>query len=90
MRSASEMKKITDNVIKEQSKSSNKILEKIDEYIYEKANNGIYHCYIGVNNELWEYICDALIRQRLTMDGYTITPLYDFEEELYSYKIEWK
>ena len=90
MRSASEMKKITDNVIKEQSKSSNEILEKIDEYIYEKANNGIYHCYISCNNELWQYICDALIRQRLTMDGYIIIPLYDINGELYSYMIEWK
>lgn len=90
MRSAHEMKEITDNVIKEQSKSSNEILEKIDAYIYEKANNGIYHCYIGENNELWQYICDALIRQLLNIAGYTITPLYDFAEELYSYKIEWK
>lgn len=90
MRTASEMKEITDNVIKEQSKSSNEILEKIDEYIYEKANNGIYHCYIGGNNELWQYICDALIRQRLTMDGYIIIPLYDINGELYSYMIEWK
>lgn len=90
MRTASEMKKITDKVIKEQCKSSNETLEKIDAYIYEEANNGEYCCYISERNELFEYMCEGLIRQRLNIAGYTITPLYDIDGELYSYKIEWK
>jgi hypothetical protein len=90
MRSAPEMKEITDKVIKEQSKSSNAILEKIDAYIYEEANNGEYFCYISDRHELFEYMCEGLIRQRLNIAGYTITPLYDLKGELYSYKIEWK
>jgi hypothetical protein len=90
MRSAPEMKEITDKVIKEQSKSSNAVLEKIDAYIYEEANNGEYFCCISKRHELFEYMCEGLIRQRLNIAGYTIIPLYDINGEFCSYKIECK
>lgn len=90
MRSASEMREISNDIIRKQTEVNNEILEKIDNYIYRHAIDGIYHCYIGEKNELWDSIRNELIRQRLNIAGYTITPLYDFAEELYSYKIEWK
>lgn len=90
MRSASEMKEITDKVIIEQCKSYDEILEKIDAYIYKEANNGEYLCYISETNELFKYMCKGLIRQRLNIAGYTITPLYDIDGKLYGYRIEWQ
>lgn len=90
MRSAIEMKEITDKVIIEQCKSSKEILEKIDAYIYKEAIQGEYFCYISETNELFKYMCEGLIRQRLNIAGYTITPLYDIDGKLYGYRIEWQ
>jgi hypothetical protein len=90
MRSAFEMKEISNDVIRKQTEVHNEIIEKIDNYIYQHAIDGLYYCYIDDKNELWKYICDGLIRQRLNIAGYTITPVYDLKGELYCYKIEWK
>ena len=94
MRSAVEMKEITDKVIIEQCKSSDEILyeilEKIDAYIYKEAIDGEYLCYISETNELFKYMCEDLITQQLNIAGYTITPLYDIDGKLYGYIIEWQ
>lgn len=90
MRSASEMKEISNDIIRKQTEANNEILEKFDNYIYQHAIDGIYHCYIDRKNELWKYICNGLIRQRLINEGYNIEVLFDMNGETYSYKIEWK
>ena len=92
MRSAIEMKEITDKVIIEQYKSFDvdEILEKIDTYIYKEAIDGEYFCYISETNELFKYMCEDLIIQRLNIAGYAITPLYDIDGKLYGYIIEWQ
>ena len=90
MRSASEMNEISNDKIRKQTEVNNEILEKIDNYIYQHAIDGIYHCYIVRKNELWEYICNGLIRQRLVSEGYHIDVLFDINGETYDYKIEWK
>ena len=53
MRTASEMKEISNDIIRKQTKVSNEILEKIDNYIYRHAIDGIYDCCIFRKNELW-------------------------------------
>lgn len=94
MRSAIEMKEITDKVIIEQYKSSkeilDEILEKIDAYIYQEAIDGEYLCYISETNELFKYMCEDIIIQQLNIAGYTITHLYDIDGKLYGYIIEWQ
>lgn len=90
MRSASEMKEISNDIIRKQTEANNEILEKFDNYIYQHAIDGIYHCYIDRTNELWEYVCNGLIRQRLVNEGYNIEVLFDLIGETSGYKIEWK
>ena len=90
MRSASEMKKISNDIIRKQTEVNNEILEKIDNYIYKYAIDGIYHCYIDRKNELWKCICNGLIRHRLVIEGYNIEVVFDRNGETDSYKIEWK
>lgn len=89
MRSASEMKEISNDIIRKQTEVNNEILEKFDNYIYSHVIDGLYHCYIDRKNELWEYICNGLIKQRLVVEGYHIEVLFDMNGEAYCYKIEW-
>lgn len=90
MRSATKMNEISNDVIRKQTEVNNEILEKIDNYIYHHAIDGLYHCYIDRKNELWEYICKGLIRQRLVTEGYKVEVLFDLIGETCGYKIEWK
>lgn len=90
MRSAAKMNEISNDIIRKQTEVNNEILEKIDNYIYQHAIDGLYRCYIDRKNELWEYICNGLIRQRLVVEGYHVEAVFSLIGETASYKIEWK